>query len=158
MVPIKKIDMDIKQIKGIGKELNAFLSHFVYYFSRSGSRRNLSAYVNGQMSNLPQKSIEPIALLLVCCLGLCSVSFPYFCGIINAFGIHFNGLWLMNVPIHQQLDLLMIRVIPRKVAIPPLYSGNGAATPARPTIVLSGLYCIYTRGFSVHPRKRCISA
>ena len=54
--------MNIKQIKGIGKELNTFLSQFDDCFSRSGSRQNLRAYVNGQMSNLPRKSIEPIAL------------------------------------------------------------------------------------------------
>jgi len=54
--------MDITQFKGIGKELNAFLSQFDDCFSRNGSRQNLRAYVNGQLSNLPRKSIEPIAL------------------------------------------------------------------------------------------------
>ncbi len=54
--------MDITQIKGIGKELNAFLSQFDDCFSRSGSRRNLRAYIKGQLSALPRKSIEPIAL------------------------------------------------------------------------------------------------
>ena len=54
--------MDITQIKGIGKELNTFLSQFDDCFSRSGSRQNLHAYVNGQLSDLPRKSIEPIAL------------------------------------------------------------------------------------------------
>jgi SRSO17 transposase len=54
--------MDITQIKGIGKELNAFLSQFDDCFSRSGSRQNLRAYVEGQLSDLPRKSIEPIAL------------------------------------------------------------------------------------------------
>jgi SRSO17 transposase len=59
---IRKIEMDITQIKGIGKELSAFLSQFDDCFSRSGSRQNLRAYVNGQLSDLPRKSIEPIAL------------------------------------------------------------------------------------------------
>ena len=54
--------MDITQIKGIGKELNAFLSEFDDCFSRSGSRHNLRVYVKGQLSDLPRKSIEPIAL------------------------------------------------------------------------------------------------
>jgi len=54
--------MNIEQIKGIGKELNAFLSQFDDCFSRSGSRQNLRAYVKGQLSDLPRKSIEPIAL------------------------------------------------------------------------------------------------
>ena len=54
--------MDIVQIKGIGKKLNAFLSQFDDCFGRSGSRRNLRVYVKGQLSDLPRKSIEPIAL------------------------------------------------------------------------------------------------
>ena len=54
--------MDITQIKGIGKELNTFLSQFDDCFARIGSRRNLRAYVHGQLSDLPRKSIEPMAL------------------------------------------------------------------------------------------------
>jgi SRSO17 transposase len=54
--------MDVKQIKGIGKKLNTFLSQFDDCFSRSGSRQNLRAYVKGQLSDLPRKSVEPIAL------------------------------------------------------------------------------------------------
>jgi len=54
--------MNTKQIKRIGKELNAFLSKFDDCFSRSGSRQNLRTYVKGQLSDLPRKSIEPIAL------------------------------------------------------------------------------------------------
>ena len=54
--------MDITQIKGMGKELNAFLSQFDDCFARIGSRRNLRTYVHGQLSDLPRKSIEPIAL------------------------------------------------------------------------------------------------
>ena len=54
--------MDIKQIKGIGKELNVFLSQFDDCFSRSGSRQNLRTYVNGQLPDLPRKRIETIAL------------------------------------------------------------------------------------------------
>jgi len=54
--------MDIKNIKSIGKELNAFLSQFDDCFSRSGSRQNLQTYVKGQLSDLPRKSVEPTAL------------------------------------------------------------------------------------------------
>jgi len=54
--------MDIAQIKGMGKELNGFLSQFDDCFSRSGSRQNLRTYVSGQLSDLPRKSIEPMAL------------------------------------------------------------------------------------------------
>jgi SRSO17 transposase len=54
--------MDITQIKGIGKELNVYLSQFDDCFGRSGSRQNLRVYVNGQLSDLPRKSVEPIAL------------------------------------------------------------------------------------------------
>lgn len=54
--------MNTEQIKRIGKELNAFLSQFDDCFSRSGSRQNLRTYVKGQLSNLPRKSVEPVAL------------------------------------------------------------------------------------------------
>ena len=54
--------MDIKDIKGMGKHLNKFLAKFDDCFSRSESRQNLKTYVKGQLSELPRKSIEPIAL------------------------------------------------------------------------------------------------
>ncbi len=49
--------MDIAQIKGIGKVLNAFLSQFDDCFARIGSRRNLRAYVHGQFFVLPTESV-----------------------------------------------------------------------------------------------------
>jgi len=54
--------MDIKQIKNMSKHLNKFLAQFDDCFSRSESRQNLKTYVKGQLSELPRKSIEPIAL------------------------------------------------------------------------------------------------
>ena len=54
--------MDIKQIKNMGKELNRFLAKFDDCFSRTESKQNLRTYIKGQLSNLPRKSIEPIAL------------------------------------------------------------------------------------------------
>jgi SRSO17 transposase len=54
--------MDIKQIKNMGRELNKFLVKFDDCFSRSESRQNLRTYIKGQLSDLPRKSIEPIAL------------------------------------------------------------------------------------------------
>jgi SRSO17 transposase len=59
---IRRIDMDIKEIKGLGNELNKFLVEFDDCFSRSESRRNLRTYIKGQLSDLPRKSVEPIAL------------------------------------------------------------------------------------------------
>jgi len=54
--------MNIKDIKNMGKHLNKFLAPFDDCFSRSESRQNLKTYVKGQLSELPRKSIEPIAL------------------------------------------------------------------------------------------------
>lgn len=54
--------MDIKQIKNMGRELNKFLAKFDDCFSRSESRQNLRTYIKGQLSDLPRKSVEPIAL------------------------------------------------------------------------------------------------
>lgn len=54
--------MDVKQIKKIGSELRRFLSQFDDCFARSEPRRHLRTYVRGQLSDLPRKSVEPIAL------------------------------------------------------------------------------------------------
>lgn len=54
--------MDAQQIAGLGAQLTDFLSEFDDCFGRSESRDHLRTYVAGQLSNLPRKSIEPIAL------------------------------------------------------------------------------------------------
>ncbi len=54
--------MDVQEIKGMGRELETFLSEFDDCFGRSEPREHLRTYVQGQLSNLPRKSIEPIAL------------------------------------------------------------------------------------------------
>ena len=54
--------MDANQIKHLGRRLQKFLNEFDDCFVRSGSRAHLWTYVGGQISNLPRKSIEPIAL------------------------------------------------------------------------------------------------
>lgn len=50
---------DIRQIE---EDLRAFLAPFGELFQRSESRENLRVYVGGQLSDLPRKSVEPIAL------------------------------------------------------------------------------------------------
>jgi SRSO17 transposase len=54
--------MDITRIKNMGKELKTFLAEFDDCFARSESRERLRNYIGGQVSDLPRKSIEPIAL------------------------------------------------------------------------------------------------
>ena len=54
--------MDVKRIKNMGKELMTFLAEFDDCFVRSESRERLRNYIGGQVSDLPRKSIEPIAL------------------------------------------------------------------------------------------------
>jgi SRSO17 transposase len=54
--------MDAKQISGLGRRLKKFLSEFDDCFVRSEPRDHLGVYVRGQLSNLPRKSIEPMAL------------------------------------------------------------------------------------------------
>jgi len=54
--------MDVEQIKGMGRQLERFLGEFDDCFGRSEPREHLRTYVQGQLSNLPRKSIEPIAL------------------------------------------------------------------------------------------------
>jgi len=54
--------MDVQEIKGMGRQLRRFLGEFDDCFGRSEPRGHLRTYVQGQLSNLPRKSIEPIAL------------------------------------------------------------------------------------------------
>lgn len=54
--------MDAKQIRQLKPELNRFLKRFADCFGRKDTRAHLPVYVRGQLSDLPEKSVEPIAL------------------------------------------------------------------------------------------------
>ena len=54
--------MDVQQIKRIGRQLKTFLNEFDDCFGRSEPREHLHTYVQGQLSDLPRKSVEPMAL------------------------------------------------------------------------------------------------
>ncbi len=54
--------MDAQQIRGLRPMLAQFLKRFDDCFARKDTRAHLSVYVNGQLSDLPRKSVEPIAL------------------------------------------------------------------------------------------------
>ena len=54
--------MEAKQIARMGRELSRFLGEFHDCFGRCEPREHLEHYVAGQLSDLPRKSLEPIAL------------------------------------------------------------------------------------------------
>jgi SRSO17 transposase len=54
--------MDAKQIRELKPQLTSFLREFEDCFSRCDTAEYLSVYVEGQLSNLSEKSCEPIAL------------------------------------------------------------------------------------------------
>ena len=54
--------MDAGQIRGLRPKLLAYLSRFADCFRRRDTREHLETYVAGQLSDLPQKSVEPMAL------------------------------------------------------------------------------------------------
>lgn len=54
--------MTAEQILGLGPELAAFLAEFGDCFGRTEPRKKLEVYVQGQLGELPRKSVEPIAL------------------------------------------------------------------------------------------------
>jgi SRSO17 transposase len=54
--------MNAAQIRSLGPELGRFLEHFEDCFPRSDTRAYLPPYVRGLLSDLPRKSVEPIAL------------------------------------------------------------------------------------------------
>lgn len=54
--------MDVKAIEGLGPRLRAFLGQYRDCFGRHEPADHLCTYVRGQLSDLPRKSVEPIAL------------------------------------------------------------------------------------------------
>jgi len=54
--------MDAAEIRGLKSKLRKFLHEFHDCFSRKDTREHLSTYVEGQLSKLDRKSVEPIAL------------------------------------------------------------------------------------------------
>ena len=54
--------MDVQAIEGLRKRLRVFLNMFSDCFGRREPQEHLQTYVQGQLSDLPRKSIEPIAL------------------------------------------------------------------------------------------------
>jgi SRSO17 transposase len=54
--------MDAQQIRGLRPMLDRFLKRFDDCFARKDTRAHLSVYVEGQLSDLKRKSVEPIAL------------------------------------------------------------------------------------------------
>ena len=54
--------MEVVSIKQIGRKLRSFLQEYDDCFTRVEPRWNLYLYSKGQLSDLPRKSVEPIAL------------------------------------------------------------------------------------------------
>jgi SRSO17 transposase len=54
--------MDAKQIRSLRPELKRYLRQFDDCFGNCATRAHLPVYVCGQLSDLPRKSVEPIAL------------------------------------------------------------------------------------------------
>jgi SRSO17 transposase len=54
--------MDAQQIRQLEPKLKHFLERFADCFPRKDTRAHLGVYVRGQLSELPEKSVEPIAL------------------------------------------------------------------------------------------------
>src|ERR1035437_3118248 len=54
--------MDAKAIEELRKRLRGFLVEFVDCFGRREPAGHLRTYIQGQLSDLPRKSIEPMAL------------------------------------------------------------------------------------------------
>lgn len=54
--------MDATEISCLGTRLTQFLRRFADCFGRSEPREHLRTYIRGQLSDLPRKSVEPMAL------------------------------------------------------------------------------------------------
>ena len=54
--------MDVPQIRKLKPKLNQFLKRFDDCFPRKDTRAHMPVYVSGQLSDIPEKSVEPIAI------------------------------------------------------------------------------------------------
>jgi SRSO17 transposase len=54
--------MDAQELRQLKPELTKYLKRFDQCFSRKDTRAHLPVYVTGQLSDLPRKSVEPIAI------------------------------------------------------------------------------------------------
>ncbi len=54
--------MDIPQIRKLKPKLKKFLKRFDHCFPRKDTRAHLPTYISGQLSDIPEKSAEPIAI------------------------------------------------------------------------------------------------
>src|SRR6185437_12166798 len=64
MDPFRRSRMIVQQIRALTSRLSEFLDEFSDCFVSPDTRRHLKEYVQGQLSNLPRKSVEPIAHLM----------------------------------------------------------------------------------------------
>src|SRR3990172_2491285 len=56
--------MTVQQILAIGPALSRYLDEFADCFGDFNTRYHLKEYVSGQLSDIPRKSVEPIALFM----------------------------------------------------------------------------------------------
>jgi SRSO17 transposase len=54
--------MDVAQLRRLKPKLSQFLKAFDDCFARKDTRAHLPVYISGQLSDLPDKSVEPIAV------------------------------------------------------------------------------------------------
>jgi SRSO17 transposase len=54
--------MDVDQIRQLEPKLAKYIDLFHDCFDRKDTHAHLGVYVRGQLSDLPEKSVEPIAL------------------------------------------------------------------------------------------------
>jgi SRSO17 transposase len=54
--------MDVQQFRKLKPKLKLFLKRFDHCFPRKDTRAHLPVYISGQLSDIPEKSVEPIAL------------------------------------------------------------------------------------------------
>lgn len=63
--------MDVQTLRRLKPKLDRFLREFDDCFPRKDTRAHLPIYISGQLSDLPQKSVEPIAIKAGVAPGRC---------------------------------------------------------------------------------------
>ena len=125
------------QIRSLGPKLADFLDEFADCFGRSEPRGHLASYVRGQLSDLPRKSVQPIADFTGTPRRTLQEFLSWSEWEHSLVRDRAQLIVAQNMVILTPSASSMTRAIPSRATRPHVSRGNGAATPARSTTAWS---------------------
>ncbi len=111
--------MDAQQIRKLKPKLRRFLKRFDEWFPRKDTRAHLPVYISGQLSDIPEKSVEPIAINAGVPPEPCKSSSASTTGIMTGRATSSSTSSVMSTLARTRLASLTRRVTSRRETRPP---------------------------------------